>query len=303
MNDGAPRTQAGRVDIIGRLKARLEEGHSAEVRLIEVILSDMHFATTASIAEVARRARVSEPTVTRLARTLGFTSTREMKVHMAQALAIGGAYLRAHEANSEGQHTSNQVVATICNRAHSALDLISLALAQVDITRLGELIAGASRVIVFGTGGNSSMAAVEMQNRLFRLGLNGTAYADPQLQSMSASVSDKRTVIIAFSTSGRVRSILDAVAVARQYGATTIAVTKSGTPLAEAADHLIPFVFEEDQNLYKPSSSRYAMLAVVDILAMATAEAIGPRVLELLRRVRQSLVTLEASDPLQPIGD
>ncbi len=268
-----------------------------------MILGDLHFATTASIAEIAGRAGVSEPTVTRLARSLGFASTREMKVHLAQALAIGGAYLRAHESNSTGQHTSNQVVATICSRAHAALDLISVALAPVDVTALGELLAGASRIIVYGTGGNSSMAAVELQNRLFRLGLNSNAYADPQLQSMSASVSDKKTVIVAFSTSGRVRSVLDAVAVARQYDATCIAVTKPGSPLAGAVHHLVPFVFEEDQNLYKASSSRFALLAVVDILAMATAEAIGPRVLELLRRVRQSLTTLKAGDPMQPIGD
>lgn len=294
-----------RIDIIGRLKARLEEGHRAEVQLIETILGDLNFAMAAPIADIAARAGVSEPTVTRLARSLGFASTREMKVHIAQALALGGAYLRAHEARVEGQHTSNQVVATICGRAHAALDLISVALAQSDLTGLGQLIAGSSRVVIYGTGGNSSMAATELQNRLFRLGLNSTAYADPQLQSMSASVSDKKTVIVAFSTSGRARSVLDAVAVARQYGASCIAVTKPGSPLAEAVQHLVPFVFEEDQVLlYKPTASRYAMLAVVDILAMAAAEAIGPSVLELLRRVRQSLNTLEAGGgPMQPIGD
>ncbi len=291
------------IDIIARLKARLAAGHRAEVQLIETILGDLHFATTAPIADIAARAGVSEPTVTRLARSLGFASTREMKVHLAQALAVGGAYLRAHETNSDGQHTSNQVVATICSRAHAAIDLMSVALAQSDITALGELLARASRIVVYGTGGNSSMAAVELQNRLFRLGLNSTAYADPQLQSMSASVSDARTVIVAFSTSGRVRSVLDAVAVARQYDATVIGITSPGSPLANAVDHLVPFVFEEDQNLYKPSSSRFAMLAVVDILAMAAAEAIGPGVLELLRRVRQSLTTLETGGPPQPIGD
>lgn len=292
-----------RIDIIARLRARLEEGHRAEAQLIECILSNLHFATNAPIAEIARRAGVSEPTVTRLARSLGFGTTREMKVHLAQALALGGAYLRAHESNSEGQHSSNQVVATICSRAHAALDLMSVALASVDVTALGELLAGASRVIVYGTGGNSSMAAVELQNRLFRLGLYSNAYADPQLQSMSASVVDRKTVIVAFSTSGRVRSVLDAVAVARQYDATCIAVTAPDSPLAAAVQHVVPFVFEEDQNLYKPSSSRYAMLAAVDILAMATAEAIGPQVLELLRRVRQSLSTIRTNGPMQPIGD
>ncbi len=292
-----------RIDIIARLKTRLVVGHRAEVRVIEVILGDLHFAITAPIADIAARAGVSQPTVTRLARSLGFLSTREMKVHMAQALALGGAYLRAVD-SGDGNHTSNQVVSTICSHAHAALDLISVALSTTDFTALGEIVSGARRIIIYGTGGNSSMAAVELQNRLFRLGLNGTAYADPQLQSMSASVSDKQTVVVAFSTSGRARSILDAVAVARQYGATCIAITKPGTPLANSVQHLVPFVFEEDQTLlYKPSASRYAMLAVVDILAMAAAEAIGPSVLELLRRVRQSLTTLEAGEPMQPIGD
>jgi len=294
---------APRIDIIARLKARLEAGHRAEVALIEVILGDMHFAITAPIAEMARRAGVSQPTVTRLARSLGFSSTREMKVHIAQALALGGAYLRADKIRDEN-HTSNQVIFAICSHAHSALDLISMAMSASDLPKLGKMIAGARRIIIYGTGGNSSMAAVELQNRLFRLGLNSTAYADPQLQSMSASVSDKHTVVISFSTSGRVRSVLEAVAVARQYDAVCIGITKPETPLAGAVQHLLPFVFEEDQTaLYKPSASRYAMLAVVDMLAMATAEAIGPSVLELLRRVRQSLTTLQASEPMQPIGD
>ena len=292
-----------RIDIIARLRSRLGKGHRAEAQLIECILADLHFATTAAIGEIARRAQVSEPTVTRLARSLGFHNTRDMKVHLAQALATGGAYLRAHESNSEGQHSSNQVVATICGRAHAALDLMSVALAQLDLTALGELIAGASRVICYGTGGNSSMAAAELQNRLFRLGLNSNAYADPQLQSMSASVVDGRSVIVAFSTSGRARSVLEAVAVARQYDAVCIGVTAPDSPLARAVQHLVPFVFEEDQNLYKPSSSRFAMLAVVDILAMAAAEAIGPDVLELLRRVRQSLAAIRSDGPMQPIGD
>ena len=294
---------APRIDIIARLKGRLEQGNRAESRLIEFILGDFHFATNAPIADIAARASVSEPTVTRLARSLGFSGTRELKVHLAQSLALGGAYLRPSQP-SDGDHSSNQVVATICNRAHAALDLISVALSDLDARKLGSIIAQAERVVIYGTGGNSSMAAVELQNRLFRLGLNSTAYSDPQLQSMSASVSNKNTVIVAFSTSGRARSVLDAVAIARQYDAACIAVTAPGTPLAEGVQHVVPFVFEEDtNNLYKPSSSRFAMLATVDILAMATAEAIGPSVLELLRRVRQSLSTIEITDPMQPIGD
>jgi DNA-binding MurR/RpiR family transcriptional regulator len=291
-----------RIDIIARLNGRAGFGRGAEARLVQVILDDLHFATHASIEELAARAEVSEPTVTRLARALGFRSTREMKVHLAQALAIGGAYLRSHESNSEGQHSSSTVIATICSRAHAALDLISVALAEADILPLADSIASAKHILIYGTGGSSSMAALELQNRLFRLGLQCNAHSDPQLQRMSASVADENTVIVAFSISGQTRSVLDALVIGRQYGARCIAVTSTGSPLADAAHEVLPLVFQEDGNLYKPSSSRYALLALVDMVAMATAEAIGPPVIERLRRVRQSLSN-EVTDPHNPIGD
>jgi DNA-binding MurR/RpiR family transcriptional regulator len=291
-----------RVDIIARLNGRAGFGRGAEARLVQVILDDLHFATHASIDELATRAGVSEPTVTRLARALGFRSTREMKVHLAQALAIGGAYLRSHESNSEGQHSSSTVIATICSRAHAALDLVSVALAESDLIALAETLASADHILIYGTGGSSSMAATELQNRLFRLGLKCNAVADPQLQRMSASVADGRSVIVAFSISGQVRSVIDALVIGRQYGAHCIAVTVPESPLADAAHNVLPLVFQEDGNLYKPSSSRYALLAMVDMIAMATAEAIGPQVLERLRRVRQSLSN-EVTNPLNPIGD
>lgn len=291
-----------RVDIIARLHGRAGFGRGAEARLVQVILDDLHFATHASIEELAARAEVSEPTVTRLSRALGFRSTREMKVHLAQALAIGGAYLRSHESNSEGQHSSSTVIATICSRAHAALDLISVALSDADILPLAGSIASANHILIYGTGDSSSMAAIELQNRLFRLGLKCNAQSDPQLQRMTASVADDKTVIVAFSISGQVKSVIDALVIGRQYGARCIAVTTAETPLADAAHEVLPLVFQEDGNLYKPSSSRYALLALVDMIAMATAEAIGKPVIERLRRVRQSLSN-EVTDPLNPIGD
>lgn len=297
-----PRTFERTIDIIARLEHRLEQGRDAERRLVETILSDLHFAAHAPIAEMAVRAGVSEPTVTRLARALGFPGTREMRFHLAQALAIGGAYLRKPAAVDD-LPPSCQIIATVASGAHAALDLMTTALAEVDIEGMARQISRASQVLVYGTGGGSSMAAVELQNRLFRLGLHVTAHTDPQLQRMSASVLSPGAVVIGFSISGQAASVLDAVAIARQYGARAVVVTRANSPLAEAGDALFPLTFKEDGNLYKPSSVRYALLAAVDILAMATTETIGPGVLEPLRRVRHSLASQNIRDPNLPIGD
>ncbi|RWF72929.1 MAG: MurR/RpiR family transcriptional regulator, partial [Mesorhizobium sp.] len=59
----------------------------------------------------------------------------------------------------------------------------------------------------------------------------------------------------------------------------------------------------EDGNIYKPTSSRYALLAILDMIATTVAESRGPKVLENLRRIKQSVNTLKVDDPKLPLGD
>ena len=108
---------------------------------------------------------------------------------------------------------------------------------------------------------------------------------------------------MAFSVSGYARSVIEAVQVAQQYGAATVAVTAPGSALAKAADTVIPFQPVEDGYIYKPTSARFALLAIVDMIATAAAEERGPKVLENLRRIKQSLNMLKVADPQLPLGD
>jgi DNA-binding MurR/RpiR family transcriptional regulator len=147
------------------------------------------------------------------------------------------------------------------------------------------------------------MMATELQNRLFRLGIPVLAQVDGQLQRMYAAVATRETTVIAFSVSGYARSVVEAILVARQYGAETVAITAPGSDLAKAANTVIPFQPNEDGNLYKPTSSRFALMAILDMIATATAEIHGPKVLESLRRIKHSLNTLKIDDPRLPLGD
>jgi len=293
----------GTVDIIARLRRRAREGRGAERRLAECILADPRFAASAPIAEIAGRAGVSEPTVTRLARAMGFSGTRDIRFHLAQALAIGGAYMgdRARERGT-GRGASG-LVAAVATDAHAAIDRMMLGIREGEVEAIAGILARARQILICGTGGSSSMAAVEFENRLFRLGLKVSARTDPQLQRMNASVLAEGDVIVGFSISGQVTSVLDALKIARQYGARTVAITSPDTPIAAAAETALPLTIEEHGDLYKPSSVRYGLLAVVDTLALATARAIGPEVVERLRRVRQTLASQNIRDPGMPIGD
>ena len=233
-------------DIITRLQMMAQDGTKSDRRLASMVLSEPDFVSKAAISEIAARAAISEPTVTRFCRSLGCEGLRDFKFYLAQAIG---------------------------------------------------------NILCVGSGGISSMMATEMQNRLFRLGLSALAQVDGQLQRMYASVATPETTVVAFSVSGYARSTVEAVQVARQYGAVTVAVTPPESALAKAAETVIPFQAVEDGNIYKPTSSRYALLAILDIIATATAEARGSKALENLRRIKQSVNTLKVADPRLPLGD
>ncbi len=295
--------EARTVDIIGRLRQRARKGRGAERRLAECILADPRFAASAPIAEIAERAGVSEPTVTRLARAMGFSGTRDIRFHLAQALAIGGAYMGDPARGRDAGRGTPGLVAAVTTDAHAAIDRMMLGIREDEIEAIAGILAAARQILICGTGGSSSMAAVEFENRLFRLGLKVSARTDPQLQRMNASVLAEGDVIVGFSISGQVTSVLDALSIARQYGAHTVAITTPDTPIAAVAETRLPLTIEEHTDLYKPSPARYGLLALVDTLALATARAIGPEVVEKLRRVRQNLASQNILDPKMPIGD
>lgn len=289
------------VDIVMRLKLKAEDGTRSDRRLAGIILGDLDFASKGAIADIAARAGVSEPTVTRFCRSLGCEGVRDFKFRLAQALAVGGQYLSAEPLDRGARE--RRIAAAIGDAAVASIERVRDGVDMPAVIALAERLATAGQVLVFGSGGTSSMLAVEMQNRLFRLGLPVVAHVDGQLQRMSAAVAGPTTVVLGFSISGYAQSVIDATLVARQYGAFTAAVTQPNSALAQGADLVIGFTPVEDGNVYKPTSSRFGLLAIADMIATATAETIGPKVLEGLRRIKHSLNTLKVDDPRLPLGD
>jgi DNA-binding MurR/RpiR family transcriptional regulator len=265
------------------------------------VLSDLDFASKAAISEIAARVGVSEPTVTRFCRNLGCEGLRDFKFYLAQAIAIGGQYLSPEPLSRDARE--QRIASAITEAAIAAIQRASENLDMTTLMAVAARIAGSGNILCIGSGGISSMMATEMQNRLFRLGLSALAQIDGQLQRMYAAVATPETTLVAFSVSGYARSVIEAVEVAQQYGATTVAITAPDSALAKVADTVILLQSVEDGNIYKPTSSRYALLAIVDMIATTVAESRGPKVLENLRRIKQSVNTLKVDDPKLPLGD
>lgn len=78
--------------------------------------------------------------------------------------------------------------------------------------------------------------ALDIQHKFFRLGIPTTAYSDSHVFSMSAALLRPGDVAVLVSNSGRTWDMLAAATLARSSGASVLALTHSGSPLAKLAD-------------------------------------------------------------------
>src|SRR3981081_973060 len=68
------------------------------------MLADPDFAVRANVDALARRAKVSPPTIVRFCRALGFAGLREFKLHLAQSLAVGTSTLHRAVVPGDNMH-------------------------------------------------------------------------------------------------------------------------------------------------------------------------------------------------------
>lgn len=282
------------MDLVSRIQRIEGILSAAEQKVAAAVAADYEGTTRITIGDLAARAGVSQPSVTRFCRSVGCGSFGEFKVRLATTLAVAAVYLKTDRVFNDD---IGQLAQVVMLRASNA---IRDCLEDLDTSSVGRAIAAiaaANRLDIYGQGGGSASIAEDARLRFFRLGLPVCAYADGHQQRMSAATLRPKDVALAVSNSGRSKPVIGAIEIARSYGATTIALTRPETPLAAAADVVISVVIPEHANALMPTASRYAHMAVIDTIATGVASEMGTRSREALRRVRYTLANIGVAIP------
>ena len=96
---------------------------------------------------------------------------------------------------------------------------------------------------------------------------------------------------------------VEAAKLARQYHAKVVAITRSDSDLADAADIALTIDVPEVTDVLKPTASRFAFMVVIDLLATGIAYHLGLEAQENLRRIKYVLMNVREGNVLEPLGD
>lgn len=264
----------------------------SERKVARALLAAYPVAGLETVAELARRAQVSGPTVIRFAAKLGYESYPDFQQALKNELLARDSSPTAQiSSRSPGRHP---LLARAHRRFSGALAQTLDRLPAEDVSGCVALLADLKRPVtaVGGrfTGGLAEYFTGHLQQVRPRAGL---VQAGPFGKLSHALDLGKRDVLVAFDFRRYQRDTIEFAREARSRGAAVILVTDPWlSPIAEVADFVLPAVVEA----VSPFDSLVTAFGIVDVLIAGVIDEIGDLAEQRVRYL-DKLAALAAAGP------
>ena len=241
----------------------------SEQKVADFVLANGAQVARLTIGELAQGAGVSQPTVIRFVRALGFDGYRNFKYIL----------LRGDEARPQGfeplggydlkpwERLEDLPLKTV-RVANRMLDDLVKSLSQEELQRAVRLLAAARSIQIYAVE-NSMTPAQDLLTKLAYLGLDCQLHTDAYLQQISAAHLGPGDAAVAFSHSGCSVDTVKALRLAKKSGAGTIVISGAREPMLGKCADVCLWVGSAGTSIYGNAIfSRIPDLAVVDMLYM-----------------------------------
>ena len=256
---------------------------AAEKKIADWIAENPGKIISLSIVELAEKCKCSEATIVRFSRKVGLEGYQDLKIALAsEARPTVSTTITAND-------TAGEMFDKVCNEIYCSLELTKKALDPDALAVAADAICKAGKIALFGLG-NSASVALDASHKFIRAGLNATACSDNHMQMIVASHLAEGDVAIGVSHSGSSKDIVEALKVAKEHGATTIAVTNVGkSPIDKVSDVVLHTSSSETEYTILGLNSRIAQLAIIDTLYYYVAFNLSDKAVEAIKETERSL--------------
>lgn len=246
-----------------KIRSLIPELSRSEAAVAEYILNNSDDVINLSVSALADLCGVSEPTVIRACRTIGFSGYQALKIALIKS-AENVIEFSGEEVTAEDD--MRRSVQKVFGAANDAVNLTRDSLDIAAMEKAAELLLNAKRILIFGVGGSAAVAA-DVQHKFLRLGFNAQALSDLNMQAISAAYAGEGDVVFAISHSGSSKVVVDNASLAAENGAKVISLSSIGkSPLTEVADVSLFTAANETRYRIVAISSRIAELTIIDAL-------------------------------------
>jgi DNA-binding MurR/RpiR family transcriptional regulator len=259
--------------LIAHIRALMPNLAPAEQRVATEAISDPAGTAAQSISDLAARCHTSGATVIRFCRAMGFDGYPQLRLALAaaaQAANAGGE--RAVGSDIGPRDSLSEIIKKITYADARAVEETGAGLRPASLSAVVDVVVKARRVDIYGVGA-SAFVAMDLQQKLHRIGHVVYAWPDPHSAVTSAALLGPQDVAIGISHTGTTGDTIASLEQARQARAVTVTITNfPGSPITAVADHVLTTAARETTFRSGAMASRIAALTVVDCLFVAVAQ-------------------------------
>ena len=266
-------------------KLREADFSATEKRIAEYIINHASRMPEITISEVAQECVTSKSMVVQLCKAAGFKGYKDLcsQIRVEQAISERQEEQESIDGIHPGCSAAQIARLTFREEIRSLQDTEEL-LDTATIEQAVELLAKADKIMLFGVGG-SAIAALDMYNKLSRIGLNARFSLDVHCQLLETSALTENSVSLVFSFNGRTKDMLEACELSREAGAKVITVTRYGrNPVSDLGDVCLRVASNESLRRVTAMSSRLSTMSMVDVLFACLARSMSDRIDGIVQR-------------------
>lgn len=279
-------------DFIQRLQSKYSELRKSEKIIADYLQQHPQQRLDLSITELAKLLQVSETTVSRFCRVIGYQGFQDLKLSMAASSNRGNGFQNIPPDIHERDSTAD-----ICRKLADSLTR-SIAKTQHslnigDIDAAADAVVKANQLVFYGVGG-SAIIANAAYHLFTKAGLNCAVHTDGYMQTVSASMMNPGGVAVGVSNTGLSKHVVDALTIAAGRGAVTIGITSEPESALARASRicLVTPLENKDVPLYGGAiDAKVCQLYLVDLLYVRVLFKLGDVVKRNLKETANALRT------------
>lgn len=244
------------------INSRMHSFTKSEKKIAEYILnSKKSDITRMTISELASNSGVSEATIVRYVKKIGFESFQDFKLNLVLDNGEEDDILEEEKdvTISKGD-TSQEILRKTKLGFLQSIENTDAIIDMNNFLQAVNFIRSAKKIEIYGVGSSSAVGKI-LQYKLTRLGFPAYSIEDPHMQAISAATLGLGDLAFGVSQSGSTKDTVDSLAIAKKHGATTICLTEHvNSPITKYADVVLEIYSGE--NPVKTSAGRSILVQV-----------------------------------------
>lgn len=250
--------------IIEKIQSKMDDFPNRELRVANYVINNLTQISNLSISQLSKLSNCSISSITRFAKSLDLSGYKELKMEILKYLYQKQDISFEHLINDQSDNTNP--IEHVYNSTMSYLSKVNTSLIKTQINQLINILKTSNSIYLYGIGA-SSIVAMDLQNKLLRLGLKANLNLDTHTQVVSACSLSKGDCSIIISYSGQTKEMVECARQSKNSKATVISITKEGdSPVSNLSDLSIKIPMCEKKYRLGASLSRFGMLLIVDII-------------------------------------